>query len=95
MKFVILLLSLLIYFIHEGSAQKIAIIGCGIGGSSQAYYLANSLKQAEIHIFDSNKFCGGRIKNIKNTMAMAYFYVCDLAVLKVGFLFLAFPVSDV
>ena len=46
-------------------SQRIAVIGCGIGGSSQAYYLANSMIKYEIHIFDENKFCVGRIKNIK------------------------------
>jgi len=66
MKFVISILSFLSFLIiNRIISQKIAIIGCGIGGSSQAYYLANSLNNAEIHIFDENKLCGGRIKNVK------------------------------
>ena len=58
----LIFLSVLLSMINT---QRIAIIGCGIGGSSQAYYLSQSIKNAEIHIFEENKFCGGRIKNYK------------------------------
>ena len=48
----IIFLSVLLSMINT---QRIAIIGCGIGGSSQAYYLSQSIKNAEIHIFEENK----------------------------------------
>jgi protoporphyrinogen oxidase len=63
--------SFFTFFLNLANVQcqihKIAIIGCGIGGTSQAYYLANSLKNVEIHIFDENKSCGGRVKNVRIT----------------------------
>ncbi len=42
--------------------MKIGIIGSGIGGTSLAYFLKESLHSPELHIFEKNDRIGGRIK---------------------------------
>lgn len=41
--------------------KRVAIIGCGVGGSSAAYFLQGY----NVTIFEKDSSCGGRLDNIK------------------------------
>ena len=51
---IILLLSVIV------KTKKIAIIGCGAGGSAAAYYL----KDFDVTVFEKSNICGGRVEHI-------------------------------
>ena len=53
----IFVLGLLFSIVYS---KKIAIIGCGAGGSSSAYFL----REHDVTIFEKENRCGGRIYNI-------------------------------
>lgn len=48
----------------DKNGPKVGIIGAGIGGTAAAYFLSQSLPQANIHIFDEAKI-GGRLATVK------------------------------
>jgi protoporphyrinogen oxidase len=50
---------ILLFFLGVVQAFKVAIIGCGAGGSSAAYFLKSGAT-----IFEAQSECGGRAKHV-------------------------------
>ena len=64
--FIMLKNMIAIFLIIFGlKAQKIAIVGSGIAGSSAAYQLQKVFPSARITVFEKTSRVGGRVKNLK------------------------------
>jgi len=48
----------------DKNGPKVGIIGAGIGGTAAAYFLSQSLPQANVHIFEEGEI-GGRLATVK------------------------------
>lgn len=60
----LLLAGLLVLHVAPCTAEKVAIVGGGVGGAATAYYLHKADSNAEIHLFESEQRLGGPLQEV-------------------------------